>query len=492
MDKDAVAAYAKDLEAQLARARARPIWNLAQYAQYRMLKLLSGSLSPIPLRMATRMRRSAEKRDPNRSLTLSGRDESAVVDDFRVFQGGKPWDSGRQAVIIVTHEASMTGAPVLALNLGQELSGRYNVVFLILGRGQLVDNFSAASCLTLFADRFVVRGGTYQAMIRHVTAKGPVAFAIVNSVESHSVIPELDRAGLPIVTLIHEFAVYTPNRDKVFGIIEKGSVASVYSSPLTLQSAIDSQVVRDLGKTHVVPQGRCKVPGQRDGRANGDEDRRIRAVLRPDGSRDRFLVLGVGSIEYRKGIDFFIECANRIVNGPQGDRFDFVWIGGGYKPNSGYDYSVFLEDQIARSGLSDRLRILSPTNAIDAAYECADILLLPSRLDPLPNVTIDALCAGLPVICFDRATGIAPILQQGGLGNTCVASYLDPGDLSAKILALANDPEAHKATRSRSIEVARSTFDFSAYAAKIVALSGAVVPSEGPAMAAVNDGALRA
>ena len=37
----------------------------------------------------------------------------------------------------------------------------------------------------------------------------------------------------------------------------------------------------------------------------------------------------------------------------------------------------------------------------------ADTLLLPSRLDPLPNVAVDALCEGLPVICFARTTGIA-------------------------------------------------------------------------------------
>ena len=41
----------------------------------------------------------------------------------------------------------------------------------------------------------------------------------------------------------------------------------------------------------------------------------------------------------------------------------------------------------------------------------ADLFYVSSRLDPLPNVAIDAGMLGLPVICFEGATGFR--------GNSC-------------------------------------------------------------------------
>ena len=43
-----------------------------------------------------------------------------------------------------------------------------------------------------------------------------------------------------------------------------------------------------------------------------------------------------------------------------------------------------------------------------------------SRLDPLPNVAIDALSEGTPVHCFDKASGIAYLLSN----NSFLTDYL--------------------------------------------------------------------
>jgi hypothetical protein len=41
----------------------------------------------------------------------------------------------------------------------------------------------------------------------------------------------------------------------------------------------------------------------------------------------------------------------------------------------------------------------------------ADLFLLSSRLDPLPNVAIDELTMGLPVLCFEKTSGIADFMR---------------------------------------------------------------------------------
>ena len=58
------------------------------------------------------------------------------------------------------------------------------------------------------------------------------------------------------------------------------------------------------------------------------------------------IVLGVGTVQLRKGVDLFIECAARVVHAPDGNRCRFVWIGNGYDPDNDLGYSVYLADQV--------------------------------------------------------------------------------------------------------------------------------------------------
>lgn len=462
--------YAKDLEVQLLQARKRPIKTLSNFLLFRLLTFLSRR-SLFPWRMAHRFSRSAAKRSPFRSLVLSEKPEGAVQPSFLSLKGEQKWKADRPVAIIVTHQTSRTGAPILALNLGEQYSGRYNIVFITLGPGDLMDEFRKVGTEVMITDPGVSGDKVFEDMLKRIAAQGTPAFAVVNSVESSAVLPALKSAGINVVTLVHEFATYTPNRDAVFGRIEDASVATVFSSRLTFENAVDNAVLGQPDRVHVIPQGRCRVPSPAEDDRRKEETARLLKALRPAGSEGRFLVLGAGTVELRKGLDLFIECANQLVNGPGGDDMDFVWLGSGYDPGQGYNYAVYLADQIRRSGLESRIRILPPTSEIEVAYRAADVLVLPSRLDPLPNVTVDAMSVGLPVVCFDRASGIAPILDDCGLRDACIARYLDPGDLGAKIRALAEDRALRDAVGRRSQEAALTTFDLAGYATRIEGLA---------------------
>ena len=131
--------------------------------------------------------------------------------------------------------------------------------------------------------------------------------------------------------------------------------------------------------------------------------------------------------------------------------------------------------------------MLRETPEIETAFALADALFLSSRLDPLPNVVIDALTVGLPVLCFDRATGAAEILAQHGLHAECVANYLDTSDVAQKIRTLAASDETYAAVASRSRDLAATTFDFGAYVDKIehIALQ---TPVRSPDLKGADDG----
>ena len=115
--------------------------------------------------------------------------------------------------------------------------------------------------------------------------------------------------------------------------------------------------------------------------------------------------------------------------------------------------------------------IISSTSQIELAYRTADLLLLPSRLDPLPGVAIEALTFGLPVVCFERTTGIADFLTEIGLGTECVSRYLDTRDLARKVKALADSDDLRARVSERGRAAAEEKFDIDAYVSKIEAIA---------------------
>ena len=79
-----------------------------------------------------------------------------------------------------------------------------------------------------------------------------------------------------------------------------------------------------------------------------------------------------------------------------------------------------------------------------------------SRLDPLPNVAIDAMAYLCRCSVSIRQPGVADFLIDSGLRNHCVAEYLDSADMTEKILALAGsrDLRGGVADRSRKASIA--------------------------------------
>ena len=69
----------------------------------------------------------------------------------------------------------------------------------------------------------------------------------------------------------------------------------------------DNNVMDFTPKLHILLHGKCRVPMSATSAASRSvERRRLRDALRPSGSLDdRFVVLGAGTVEIRKGVDSF-------------------------------------------------------------------------------------------------------------------------------------------------------------------------------------------
>lgn len=82
-------------------------------------------------------------------------------------------------------------------------------------------------------------------------------------------------------------------------------------------------------------------------------------------------------------------------------------------------------------------------------YAAVDVTVVPSRQENLPQVAVESLACGTPVVAFDVA-GIPDVVDHRQ--NGYLAEPFDPKDLAAGIRWVLEDPDRHR----RLSEAARS------------------------------------
>jgi len=115
---------------------------------------------------------------------------------------------------------------------------------------------------------------------------------------------------------------------------------------------------------------------------------------------ETFLVLSVGHIIKRKGFDHIFEHLSKI-------ELDFLYlIAGETTFENGHFMSAYSKETEAliergKATLAEKLRLSGAVNDIVELYQMADVFLLGSLNEGTPNVLLEAMSCGLPVICRD-------------------------------------------------------------------------------------------
>lgn len=370
----------------------------------------------------------------------------------------------RENVILVVHEASRTGAPVLGWNIAHHLGKRYNMFTLMLDGGPLVTDFVAVSAEVYGpSDRGQREAAACENMLTKLLEQRQFKFAIVNSVECRETIEKFYRRRVPTVLLVHEFeCLYPPG-----ALRSAFSLATeiVFPAPLVYQSALAGYPELADRTTRIVPQGVSLTPGA----ATGPPAVLPSALAQLATARQQgdLVVLGAGSVQFRKGVDLFVATAMATRREAGGRHVHFLWVGHGYMPDQDRNFSVYLHEQIERSNLRDAVVFVEAVPDLEPIYALADIFLLSSRLDPLPNVSIDAAHRGIPIVCFNGASGTADVLLSDPETAGGVVDHLDPAAAARVILLLANDSEARERVGAATRKLAKVTFDMENYVATL-------------------------
>lgn len=385
-------------------------------------------------------------------------------------KAGGQINATRENVFLVVHDASRTGAPIVGWNIGRHLANRYNVFTLILGGGPLVDDFSLVS-VELYGplDREHHHPVDLDHSLGHVLDNHVFKYAIINSVESRPAIDACARRLIPIILLAHEFTSYVYPLDTMQRAFDMASEI-VFPAETVARSALELHPPLRRRPIRVMPQGKCILPGKATTVSGSSNQVTAPVLVRKERA---FTVLGAGTVEFRKGVDLFLTTAMAVRREKENRSVHFVWIGNGYRPDEEKGYSIYLREQLERCGLHDCVTLLDPVADMDPIFALADVFFLSSRLDPMPNVCIDAACHGIPIVCFRGASGMADLLASDLDARLGVVDYLDPVAAGNAILSLAGNHDVWTRVSAVTQNIAQSAFDMVKYVDAIDALGAA-------------------
>jgi len=174
------------------------------------------------------------------------------------------------------------------------------------------------------------------------------------------------------------------------------------------------------------------------------EDERQRAnELRERRPTGEHTIVAAGRLEHQKGFDLLVDAFAQL---PAASRaaWRLVIFGEGSQ-------RVTLTDQIERRGLRDRVRLPGWTDKLGVELAAADLLVLPSRYEGFPNVLLEAMARGLPVVASDAPCGPAEIVRDGIDG--LLVPKEDAAELARAIAQLIDNEPLRARMGERAVEV---------------------------------------
>ncbi|MEO5362621.1 MAG: glycosyltransferase family 4 protein [Magnetococcus sp. DMHC-8] len=203
----------------------------------------------------------------------------------------------------------------------------------------------------------------------------------------------------------------------------------LFESPRLRAVICNSRMVRDeisrcfaveAGKLHVIYSGVDTERFHPSLRARWREETRQRWSI----PGEVLLLLFVGSGFQRKGLPILLEALAELP--------ESVWL-----MVVGQDrHSRGLARRARRLGVGERVCFAGGQRVVEPFYGAADLLVLPTRYDPFPNVALEGMAAGLPLVTSHQC-GAADLIRHGE--NGLLGDALDRARLVANLRLLQGD-----------------------------------------------------
>ena len=160
---------------------------------------------------------------------------------------------------------------------------------------------------------------------------------------------------------------------------------------------------------------------------------RARAAA-PLAARERPHVVAAGRLGRQKGFDLLLDAFAGVAQNL--GRGTLTILGDGPE-------RAALEAQAAGLGIASAVRLVGFQENPFTYFAAADLFVLSSRYEGLPNVVLEALACGCPVVAFDCPHGAREIVRDG-VNGFLVPPEDVPSLRAAMLRALKNDDERRR------------------------------------------------
>ncbi len=153
-------------------------------------------------------------------------------------------------------------------------------------------------------------------------------------------------------------------------------------------------------------------------------------------------IVGVGRLDGQKNFPLLIDAFHALDE--QFDDYTLEIYGEGHKRPE-------LEQQIAELGLEGRARLMGSVKQVMFSLSDASLFVLSSDFEGFPNVLVEAMATGLPVISTDFSPGIAREIV--GAENGLVVPVRDAAALKTAMETILGDEQRIKSMSMKNTEI---------------------------------------
>jgi glycosyltransferase involved in cell wall biosynthesis len=310
-------------------------------------------------------------------------------------------------VLLISHEASRTGAPILFLNLLHLLKSKgFDVEVLLKQDGDLKEDFEKlAKTTVLYSNGSTllqkIKRKLHYVLVRRRLIKNATNYGLILSNTILNV--DLDfflKLNQNVFTYVHELKLvidyYTSAAE--LNIVQQHTSVFLYPSE-NVKSTLQQKYGINKKPFKYLPY---YIPDELNHKSeNNSAFRKFYGV-----DNSKFIVGGMGAISTRKGVDLFLQTAKKVLR--KNTDVLFIWCGG---QEDSIEFNN-LKKEIQEEGLSSVIILVPSVNNPLSYISIFNLFFLSSREDAMPLVAIESSMMKVPVLYFKGAGGIDDFLGK--------------------------------------------------------------------------------
>lgn len=303
-------------------------------------------------------------------------------------------------VLFINHEESRTGAPRIVFDVASHAKKQWNVAMVSLAGGSMHKTFTETFGQVIYPTELYPHMSEHE-QARLILEQVQPTVVYANSIGTHHFARVAKELGIRVIFHVHELDIAFRI---VFSKRQRAHINELADAFIAVSQPVYDLLVGKLGcdesKVHLlhafVDRERIAQQSQAIPIAH------VQSELKQQPGE--VLVLGLGMFIYRKGADIFMHVAKKLHE--RGLPCKFVWIGSRpFKEPFMADFATY----------APYFSLLQEKENPFPYLAAADIFVLPSREDPFPLVTLEAMSLGKPVVVFKEAGGIKDAVQDAGI-----------------------------------------------------------------------------